>query len=115
LSFFCHHNRENINARPQIDFNLCTGCGICASICPGLAISIRKLTGNQGELTLPFEFLPRPEEGSFVHVVDREGKRLAKAEVLRVRDRPSQNKTALITLKIDRQYLYDAAAIEVTP
>ena len=31
---------EDINQIPIIDFDKCTGCSICARVCPGLAISI---------------------------------------------------------------------------
>ncbi|MFW5913817.1 MAG: 4Fe-4S binding protein [Bacillota bacterium] len=104
---------ENINTRPKIDYDLCTGCGICASKCPGLAISIRALDKEVAKLTFPYEFLPRPSTGDTVNVVDREGMVIAKGRVLRVLDRKPQNKTALITLEVDKAHLHAAAAIEV--
>ena len=105
---------ENINARPLIDFDRCTGCGVCASKCPGLAISIRQFEGEYAKITVPFEFLPRPLKGDKVNVVNREGILVDSGEVLKVLDGAAQNKTALITLKINRKHMHDAAAIEVT-
>ncbi|MFP4078457.1 MAG: 4Fe-4S binding protein [Candidatus Izemoplasmataceae bacterium] len=104
---------EDINTRPLIDYALCTGCGICASKCPGLAISIRQLEKKHAKLTFPYEFLPRPKPGETVNVVDREGAVIAQGKVLRVLDRKPQNKTALITLEVDKEHLHAAAAIEV--
>ncbi|MFW6285298.1 MAG: 4Fe-4S binding protein [Bacillota bacterium] len=103
----------DINARPVIDYDLCTGCGICASKCPGLAISIRELDGKNALLTFPYEFLPRPKTAETVNVVDREGMVITKGKVVRVLDRKPQNKTALITVEVKREHLHAAAAIEV--
>jgi len=104
---------ENINKRPVIDFNRCTGCAICASVCPGLAISIRSISGKRARLTFPYEFLPRPEKGKDVNVVDREGNVLTTGMVLKVQETNLSNKTAMITVEVNKVYLYDAAAVEV--
>ena len=106
---------EDINKRPEIDFEKCTGCGICAYSCPGLAISIRELDKEtkKAQLKFPYEFTPRPKEGHYVNVVDRSGEFLSEAKVIKVIDRPRQNKTALVHVEVDEQYLYDAATIEV--
>jgi len=109
------HVGEDINARPQIDFDKCTGCGICAYSCPGLAISIRALDkeSDKAEMKFPYEFIPRPTKGQMINIVDRAGKKLTKGKVLNVIDKPRQNKTALIHIEMDKKYLYDAATVEV--
>jgi len=103
----------NINQRPLIDFDKCTGCTICASVCPGLAISIRAFKGERATLTFPYEFLPKPKKGAHVNVVDREGSVITQGKVLKVSETKRSNKTAMITLEVNKTYLYDAAGIEV--
>ncbi len=104
---------EDINKRPDIDFDKCTGCGICAYSCPGLAISIRQFKEDNAELKFPYEFSPRPRTGQTVNVVDRSGEVITTGEVINVIDKSKQNKTALVHITVDKAYMYDAAAIEV--
>ncbi len=107
------HIGEDINKRPQIDFNACTGCGICVYNCPGLAISVRHLKGDKAVLKIPFEFTPRPAKDSMVNVVDRGGVVITTGKVIKVQDGKNQKQTALLHIEIDRDYIYDAITIEV--
>ncbi|HPX00188.1 MAG TPA: 4Fe-4S binding protein [Sedimentibacter sp.] len=55
---------EDINNIPRLNSGNCTGCGICLSKCPGLAIMI--VDGSKSETTvevkIPYEFLPLPRK-----------------------------------------------------
>ncbi len=106
---------EDINVRPQIDFDKCTGCGICAYSCPGLAISIRTLKkdSKKAEMKFPYEFSKRPDINQMINIVNRAGKVITQGRVINVIDKPRQNKTALIHVEMDEAYLYDAATVEV--
>ncbi len=103
----------DINARPIIDFTRCTGCGICVAICPGLAITLRKIEGDKAVLTCPYELLPRPEKGDLLDVLNRHGTTIGQGRVLKVSDKTHQNKTVLVHVSMDKSLLFDAMTIEV--
>lgn len=106
---------ENINNIPQIDYSLCTGCGICVSRCPGLAIFV--VDGSYSDdkvlFKIPYELLPLPEVNSIVKGLDREGKYITDVEVIKVLNSKSQDRTAIIHVLVDRKYLYDFITIKV--
>jgi Fe-S-cluster-containing hydrogenase component 2 len=64
---------EDINNIPVIAHDSCTGCKVCLSKCPGLAIMI--VDGSRStytvEISLPYEFLPLPQKGDIVDALDR--------------------------------------------
>ncbi|MCK7484965.1 MAG: 4Fe-4S binding protein [Bacillus subtilis] len=53
----------DINQQPRLIVEKCTGCSICVTSCPGLAIIVAQSDGVAGRLKLPYEFLPRPRQG----------------------------------------------------
>lgn len=99
---------ENLNALPKIDYDKCVGCGRCVSVCPGLAIFLVKIEGENGFVTLPYEMLPIPKVGEVVKVLDREGKVVGKGEIVKVR---VENKTGIITVKVDRNLIMEVRNI----
>lgn len=98
---------ENINALPSIDYEKCIGCGKCAEVCPGLAIFIVKTINEKALVTLPYEFLPLPEENEEVKALNREGKEICNAIVKKVR----KGKTPLITIELPSKYAMEARNI----
>ena len=100
---------DDINNIPVRDENLCGGCGVCVARCPGLAIMI--VDGSKSaetvEFRIPYEFLPLPEAGEMVIGLDRAGQPICKALVKRVMNPPSFDRTPVVTLEVDRKYLYD--------
>ena len=99
---------EDLNALPKIDYDKCVGCGRCVSVCPGLAIFLVKIEGKNGFVTLPYEMLPIPKVGEVVKVLDREGKVVGKGEIVKVR---VENKTGIITVKVDRNLIMEVRNI----
>lgn len=77
---------KDINDLPEIDFELCNGCALCVSKCPGLAIFVIDQTFSEKEalVKIPYEFLPVPEKGEVVDALDRKGERVSKARVVKV-------------------------------
>ena len=106
---------EDINNIPEVNQDNCTGCAICLSKCPGLAIMI--LDGSKSDETvlirIPYEFLPLPHEGETVKGVDREGNYLKDVKVLKVLNPKSFDRTPIVTFEIDRKYMYDVRNIKL--
>lgn len=97
---------EQITALPQLDENACTGCGVCVAGCPGLAITIVNMAYSRTEATVdfPYEYIPLPAVGSVVDAVGRDGAAVCKGTVLSVKTPPSFSNTAVISIKIPKEY-----------
>lgn len=106
---------EDINNIPKLNPDNCTGCAICLSKCPGLAIMV--VDGSKSKETvqmkMPYEFLPLPNEGEIVKGLDREGKYIADVKVVNILNPKSFDRTPVITIEADRKYLYDLRNIKV--
>ena len=104
-----------LNQIPRIDWEKCTGCGLCVSRCPGLAIFIMDAAaGNDlASVSLPYEFTPLPEKGERVMVLDREGNELGPADVLRVQKGKRVDRTVVITVAVPRQWALKARGIRL--
>ena len=106
---------EDINKIPLLNFDNCTGCAICLSKCPGLAIMI--VDGSKSDSTLevkiPYEFLPFPREGQIVKGLDREGNYITDVKVLKILNPKSFDRTPVITIEVDRKFLYEIRNIKV--
>ncbi len=88
---------------PQIDFARCNGCGLCIIGCPGLAIFVvdKTYSGKRALVKLPYEFLPLPERGEVVQALNREGRVVGEAEVLKVQS--TKQKTTLVSLLVPQK------------
>lgn len=106
---------DDINNLPKLDREKCTGCGMCVSKCPGLSIMI--IDGSKSINTIlfkiPYEFIPLPEEGKTVKGLNRKGEHITDAKVLKVQNPKSFDRTPVITLEVDRKYLYKFRNIKV--
>ena len=102
---------ENINNIPQIDYSLCDGCGLCITICPGVAIFVVDETYSEKNalVKIPHEFIP-PEKGTVVSGLDRSGKAVCDARVVRVV--PSKSKTTTLWLEVPKELANQVRAIE---
>ena len=105
---------EDINDLPFVDFSECTGCAVCARVCPGLAIFIidESMEGEKGTIMLPHEYLPLPEKGEQVMARGRDGSELFPATVTRIM-KGGKGKTPLITLEVPKEHLQDVRSFSV--
>lgn len=105
-------SKETLTAIPKVDFNKCVGCGRCVMICPGLAIFVIDISRDDDKayITLPYEFLPRPNIGDYVDLLNREGKVVGKGRVVNIME---DNKTLAVTVEVPRDFVWDVRAIKV--
>lgn len=106
--------KGNINNLPVTDFELCNGCGICVSICPGLAIFVLDMSYSDSEalVMLPHEFIPLPRKGELVDALDREGRVRCEAEVVRVLNTKAQDRTPIVSILVPKELGMEIRAIE---
>ncbi len=106
---------EDINDLPRMDYDNCNGCGICIGACPGLAIFVIDETYSDQEtlVTIPWEFLPVPEEGSTVQGLNRSGDPVAPVKVVKVRSSAKKNGASIISLAVPKELAYDIRSIRV--
>jgi ferredoxin len=104
---------KDINDLPIVDFDKCTGCGICISSCPGLAIFVidENYSDEKSLIKLPHEMLPLPEKGEDVYALDRAGSILGKVKVVRVLK--IKNKTNVISLEVPKSMAMKVRSIKV--
>lgn len=76
----------DINDMPGVDWEKCTGCGLCVAACPGLAVFVIDETAGEDHclIAMPYEFSPLPTKGQVVDLMDRGGIALAQGTVERV-------------------------------
>ncbi|MEW5921367.1 MAG: 4Fe-4S binding protein [Bacillota bacterium] len=100
---------QDINDLPEIDYDRCNGCGRCLSKCPGLAIVIIDSTFSlqEGLVKIPFEFLPLPVAGDVVEALNREGRVVCRARVLKVENAQWQDRTPVIWLTVPKEHVLD--------
>ena len=104
---------KDINDLPQVDFDKCTGCGVCISSCPGLAIFVIDMNYSEEKslIKLPHEMLPLPEKGEDVYALDRAGSMLGKIKVIKVLK--IKNKTNIISLEVPKSMTMKVRSIKV--
>lgn len=102
---------EDICNLPQVDYDKCTGCGICVYSCPGLAIKTCEITEDKVRFRIPYEFLPYPVEGEIWKAVNRSGMIIGDALIEKTMLNPKQNHTMSVQVLVDQGLLYAFAGI----
>ena len=87
---------------PQLDEELCNGCGICVSACPGQAIFLVDGRAVDGKvlITLPYEYSPLSQVGEEVIALDRAGAPVDNARVARISRPKGYDRTPLLTISV---------------
>jgi len=102
---------DTIIALPRVQWDKCTGCGVCVAVCPGLAAFVVDLSKPDADyVTVPHEFLPAPRVGDRVVLMNRRGEVVGEGEVVRVWER---NKTYVVTVKAPKGLGLEVRAIWV--
>jgi len=107
--------KEGITDKPLLDFEACTGCGLCIAKCPGLAIFVINMKHSAGKATvsMSYELLPVPEKDQEVTALDRAGKVVGKVKVVRVINPPAYDRTAVVTVEVPADQVNNIRAIRV--
>lgn len=92
-------SKQTITSLPLVDESKCTGCTICVSRCPGLAMFVIEELEDKAYITLPYEFLPLPKRGEMVKAMNREGNVVGEAKVVRVLTK-GRDRTAAVTIEV---------------
>ncbi len=94
-----------ITNTPRFNGN-CTGCGKCVVVCPGLAIFIVDYNYSRDEaaITIPYELIPMPDPGDLVSALDRNGRYVCEARIIKVVANKKNNKTNLVTIAVPKKY-----------
>ncbi|OGK12723.1 MAG: hypothetical protein A2W80_18140 [Candidatus Riflebacteria bacterium GWC2_50_8] len=105
--------KEGITDKPALEFDTCTGCGLCIPKCPGLAIFVinMKHTPGMATVSMSHELLPVPEKGQEVTALDRTGKDVGKVKVVRVVNPPGYDRTAVVTIEVPADQVNNIRAI----
>jgi Fe-S-cluster-containing hydrogenase component 2 len=106
---------EDINDLPEIDHVKCNGCSLCVFNCPGLAIMVidYNYSDEQVSFKIPYEFLPLPEVGEEVVGLDRQGEEICKATIVKVMNSKVMDRTPLITVAVEKEFLKTFRNIKV--
>ncbi len=106
---------SSITNLPVLDEDKCTGCGLCISSCPGLAIFVLNLnyTDESALVSFPFEFLPLPKVGEEVSAIDREGRTVCKGKVVKILNKRKQDYSPVVSISIPKKYALVVRGISV--
>lgn len=98
------HIGEDITNRPVLDLEKCKGCGICVAACPGIAITMAMITGEEKDyVAIPYEYDPLPIVGDKVVVVDTNGEVLGEGLVDKLRRPYKNDTTTLVYVAVDNR------------
>jgi len=102
---------SNITSLPiVVEDGDCINCGMCVASCSGQAIFLVDEDCGDGTatVTLPYEFLPLPAEGTKGIALGRDGKEVCEATVVSVKSAKAFDKTHLLTMRVPKEYAMKA-------
>ncbi|MGV8059144.1 MAG: 4Fe-4S dicluster domain-containing protein [Smithellaceae bacterium] len=105
---------KDINDQPEIDYEKCTGCGMCVAKCPGLACFVIDLTlsADKALLKLPYEMTPMPEKKDSVQCLNRLGEVVTEGVVENITE-PFKDSTKVLHVSIDKSFVDQVRSVRV--
>ena len=107
---------DNITSLPiAVADSECVNCGMCVASCSGQAIFLVDEDCGDGSatVTLPYEFLPLPAEGTKGIALGRNGQEVCEAAVVSVKSLKAFDKTNLLTMRVPKEYAMKARFFRV--
>ena len=98
---------EPITNLPKlVNLDACNNCGQCVVKCPGLAIFIvdKTYSKDKAAITIPYEFLPLPNEGEIVRSLNRRGEEVCDGQIIKVNSSRNNNGTSLVKFTVPKEY-----------
>lgn len=106
-------SKDSLTSLPRVNYEECTGCGICVACCPGLSIFVIDCRRDEKALVyIPHEMLPVPRRGDKGAALDRSGKKIGMAEVAKVRK--GERGTIILGILVEKALAMQARAIEIS-
>lgn len=104
---------QPITNLPVLDDEKCSGCGLCLSQCPGLAIFCVHLnyTDTTSLVDFPYEYLPPPLEGSTVRCGNRAGEYVTDGRVIKVKNPKINDSTAIVSVEVPKSYCLEVRTV----
>ncbi|HQJ23407.1 MAG: 4Fe-4S binding protein [Rectinema sp.] len=96
---------------PVIDREKCTACGLCIPACPGLAITIKSIQGDKARIRFPWEYLPMPNRGERVAMVDRMGEVRCEGLIISTQNIARNNRTAVVTAEFSKEFVQEIVSM----
>ena len=99
---------------PYIHEDKCTGCGTCIAQCSGMAIFVldKTYSEDKGTVSFPYEYLPMPKAGDKVKGVNRAGEVVCDAEVVKVLNPKSLDRTPVVTIAVPKDQVEEVRSIK---
>ena len=107
----CISTGDNITYLPVVKEDAeCINCGMCVASCSGQAIFLVDEDCGDGTatVTLPYEFLPLPQEGDKGYGLSRKGEKVCEATVVSVKSLKAFDHTNLLTMRVPKEYAMKA-------
>jgi sarcosine oxidase subunit alpha len=100
------HVGPDPTALPTVEATKCTGCLRCVRLCPGMAIFVVQPGPEAGEATIaiPWEFLPLPAVGHVGRGLDRSGRSVCAARIVRTLPSGKAGDTAIVQVAVPLRY-----------
>lgn len=104
----------DINDNPEIDYEKCTGCGLCVAKCPGLACFVIDMSfaSDRALIKMSHELLPMPQKGEKVQCLNRIGEAVAEGVVEAVTE-PWKDSTKVLHVSVPKEFVNDVRAVRV--
>ena len=96
---------------PVLDESKCVGCSQCIAACPGLAITIKKISGATASIRFPWEYVPMPEEGDEVKMAGRDGAPVCDGKIIKVMTSEKFNRTAVVTAEFPSEFVDEVISV----
>lgn len=98
----------------EFDWEKCIGCAQCVAACPALSIFMQEIKDGKGYVTLAYEFLPKPEVGDKVKLLNRAGDLVGYGKIVKPTYQVKEDKRWIVTVEMDDPELsYEVRAIKI--